>query len=349
MQLRLLICTGGFAVLALATASAGGAGNVADFYRGRIVNMEIGYSPGGGYDLYARTVARFLGKHIPGNPTIVPKNMEGAGSLRLANWLYSAAPKDGTEIGTIGRGIAFDPLLGNPGAEFDPLKLTWLGSANNEVSVCVSWYTSGITKFEDLYSKPMTDSKPMTVGGTGGGSDTDVFPHVLNGVLGTKMKIVSGYPGGNNISLAMERGEVQGRCGWSWSSVVATHSDWIRQHKINVLAQLSLSKHPDLPNVPLIMDLAKTAEQKQILKVIFARQVMGRPYLAPPDLPSDRARALQQAFMDTMKDADFLAEAKQEKLEINPVPGAEVEQVLKDAYQTPKAVAAKAARLANGE
>ena len=343
MQLRLLICAGGFAVLALATASAGSAGSVADFYKGRTVKMEIGYSPGGGYDLYARTVARFLGRHIPGNPTIVPKNMEGAGSLRLANWLYSAAPKDGTEMGTIGRGIAFDPLLGNPGAEFDPLKLTWLGSANNEVSVCVSWYTSGITKFEDLYRKP------MTVGGTGGGSDTDVFPHVLDGVLGTKMKVVSGYLGGNNISLAMERGEVQGRCGWSWSSVVATHSDWIKQHKINVLAQLSLSKHPDLPNVPLIMDLAKTTEQKQILKVIFARQVMGRPYLAPPDLRSDRARALQQAFMDTMKDADFLAEAKKEKLEINPVSGAEVEQVLKDAYQTPKAVAAKAARLANGE
>lgn len=329
-------------MLAIGTAFAGNGQSVADFYRNRTVDMEIGYSPGGGYDLYARTVARFLGKHIPGNPTVVPKNMEGAGSLRLANWLYNAASKDGTEIGTIGRGIAFDPLLGNPGAEFDPLKFTWLGSANNEVSVCVSWHTSGITKFQDLYSKP------MTVGGTGGGSDTDVFAGVLNGVLGTKMQVVSGYPGGNNINLAMERGEVQGRCGWSWSSVIATHSDWIEQHKINVLAQLSLSKHPDLPNVPLIMDFAKTPEQKQILKVIFARQIMGRPYLAPPDLPGDRARALQQAFMDTMKDPDFLAQAKKEKLEINPVSGPEVEQVLKDAYQTPKAIAAEAARLANG-
>ena len=141
--------------------------------------MEIGYSPGGAYDVYARTVARFIGKHIPGTPTVVPKNLEGAGSLRLAR-LYNMAAKDGTEIGTIGRGIAFDPLLGTSGADFDPLKFTWLGSANNEVSVCVSWYTSGITKLEDLYTKP------MTVGGTGGGSDTDVFPAVLNGVLGTK-------------------------------------------------------------------------------------------------------------------------------------------------------------------
>src|SRR5262249_16182832 len=150
-------------------------------------------------------------------------------------------------------------------AQFDPQKFTWLGSANNEVSVCVSWYTSGITKLEDLYTKE------MTVGGTGGGSDTDVFPDVINGVLGTKMKPVTGYPGGNDINVAMERGEVQGRCGWSWSSVMSTHPDWISQHKINVLVQLSLSKHPELPNVPLIMDLAKTDEQKQILKLVFSR------------------------------------------------------------------------------
>lgn len=255
---------------------------------------------------------------------------------------FTTSPrKTAPKSATIGRGIAFDPLLGNPGAEFDALKSTWLGSANNEVSVCVSWHTSGITKLEDLYTKP------MTVGGTGGGSDTDVFPHVLNGVLGTKMKVITGYPGGNDVNLAMERGEVQGRCGWSWSSVVATHSDWVAQHKINILAQLSLSKHPDLPNVPLIMDFAKTPEQKQIFKLIFARQVMGRPYLAPPGIPKERAQALQQAFIDTMEDPKFLAEAKKQKLEINPVAGPEIEQLLKDTYQTPKAVAAKAGRLAN--
>jgi len=314
--------------------------NATEFYKGRDLYMEIGYSPGGAYDVYARAVARFIGHHLAGGPTVVPKNLEGAGSLRLANWLYNIAPKDGTEIGTIGRGIAFDPLLGTPGVEFDPLKFTWLGSANNEVSICASWSTSGITKLEDLYTKP------MTVGGTGGGSDTDVFPAVLNGVLGTKMKVIHGYPGGNDVNLAMERGEVQGRCGWSWSSVVVTHPDWVAQHKINILVQLSLSKHPDLPDVPLILDFAKTPEQKQIFKLIFARQVMGRPYLAPPGLPAERAQALQQAFAETMKDPAFLADAGKQKLEINPVPGSEIEQLLKEAYQTPKDVVAKAAKLA---
>jgi tripartite-type tricarboxylate transporter receptor subunit TctC len=315
--------------------------SVADFYKGKNLTMEIGYSVGGGYDIYARLVARFLGRHVPGNPTVVTKNMPGAGSLRLANWLYSAAPKDGTEIGTIGRGIPFDPLLGSPQADFDPLKFTWLGSANNEVSICAAWHTSGIKKLEELYTKS------MIVGGTGGGADTDVFPEILNGVLQTKIRIVSGYPGGNDINIAMERGEVDGRCGWSWSSVVATHSHWLTQSKINVLVQLSLSKHADLAHVPLIEEFAKTAEDKQILKLIFARQVMGRPFLAPPGLPADRAAALQQAFVATMKDKDFLAEAEKMKLEINPVSAAEVEQVLREAYQVPKEVAVRAGKLAN--
>jgi tripartite-type tricarboxylate transporter receptor subunit TctC len=341
IDMRAIRMAGLSLVALLGVAAAVQAQNAPDFFKGRQVTMEIGYSPGGAYDVYARAVARFIGHHIPGNPTVVPKNLEGAGSLRLANWLYRVAAKDGTEIGTIGRGLAFDPLLGNKTANFDPLKFTWLGSANNEVSVCVAWATSGITSFEELFTKQ------MAVGGTGGGSDTDVFPAILNGVLGTKMKVVTGYPGGNDIDLAMERGEVQGRCGWSWSSVVATHPDWVAQHKINILAQLGLSKHPDLPNVPLITDFAKTAEQKQILKLIFARQVMGRPYLAPPGLPPDRATALQQAFDATMKDPEFLAEAKKEKLEINPVSGHEIEQLLQEAYATPQAIAAEAGRLAN--
>lgn len=339
MRLHLGAAAG--ALLLVVAPTAGHAQSVADFYKGKTVVMEIGYSPAGGYDVYGRTVARFIGKHIPGNPTVVAKNMTGAGSLRLANWLFKAAPKDGTEIGTIGRGIPFDPLLGSTGAEFDPLKFAWLGSANNEVSVCVAWNSTGITKLDDL------THREMTVGGTGGGADTDVFPLVINGVLGTKMKIISGYPGGNDVNLAMERGEVQGRCGWSWSSVVATHSDWLAQHKVNILAQLALSKHPDLPNVPLIEDFAKTPEQKQILRLIFARQTMGRPFLAPPDLPPERAQALRQAFSDTMTDSEFLAEAKKLKLEINPVSGTDVEKVLQEAYQVPKTVAAKAGKLAN--
>jgi tripartite-type tricarboxylate transporter receptor subunit TctC len=320
-----------------AQISSAQAQDAAAFFKGRNVNMEIGYSAGGGYDVYARMIARFMGKHIPGAPAVIPKNMQGAGSLRLANWIYTAAPKDGTEIGTIGRGIAFDPLLGNKNAQFDAGKFTWLGSATNEVSVCVAWEGSGITKFDDLYTKT------LAVGGTGGGADTDVFPQILNAVLGTKMKLISGYPGGNDVGLAMERGEVQGRCGWSWSSVQATHKDWITQKKIVVLVQLALSKHPDLPDVPLVTDLAKTDEQRQILKLIFARQVMGRPYLAPPGVPKERVEVLRQAFLDTMKDKEFLAEADTAQLEINPVTGPEIEKLLREVYQTPPEIAAKAA------
>ena len=175
----------------------------AEFYKNRNVDEYIGYSTGGAYDFYARVISRHMGAHIPGNPTLVPRNMEGAGSLRLANWLYRVAPQDGSAFGTIGRGIAFDPLLIGKGDQFDAVKFNWLGSANNEVSVCVALKNSGITKFEDLFTKE------LTVGGTGTSADTDQFPRVLNGVLGTHFKIIEGYPGGNDVVLAMERGEVQ--------------------------------------------------------------------------------------------------------------------------------------------
>jgi len=244
-----------FAPMSLAQ-SAAYAQSPAEFYKGRNVELYIGYSVGGAYDLYARVLARHLGKHIPGSPTIIPKNMEGAGSLRLANWLYNVGAKDGTVLATIGRGTAFDPLLGSKGAQFRADKFTWIGSANNEVSVCVAWKTSGITGFED------TLSKELIVGGTGQAADTDQFPRILNGVLGTKFRIVTGYPGGNDVTLAMERGEVKGRCGWSWSSVLSTHKRWIEDKSISVLVQLSLNKHPDLPNVPLVMDFAKTEDQQ---------------------------------------------------------------------------------------
>jgi tripartite-type tricarboxylate transporter receptor subunit TctC len=325
------------AVLAFAALSPAYAQTPADFYKGRNLDLYIGYSSGGAYDLYARTIARHLGKHIPGNPTIIPRNQEGAGSLRLANWLYNVAPKDGSAFGTIGRGTAFDPMLGSKGAQFQADKFTWIGSANNEVSVCVAWKGSGIARLEDVLTKE------LIVGGTGQAADTDQFPRIVNGVLGTKFKIVTGYPGGNDVTLAMERGEVKGRCGWSWSSVLATHKRWVDDKSITILAQLSLDKHPGLPDVPLIMDYAKTEDQQQIFKLIFARQVMGRPYLAPPGIPKDRAEALRKAFMDTMKDPEFLADAEKSQLEITPVGGAEVEKLVKDILQTPKALADNAA------
>ncbi|HWP24763.1 MAG TPA: hypothetical protein VNL39_00270 [Xanthobacteraceae bacterium] len=327
------------AVVLMALPTAGWPQSPAEFYKGRNVDLYIGYSPGGAYDLYARLVARFMGRHIPGNPTIVPKNMAGAGSLVLANWLFNVAPKDGSAFGIIGRGTAFDPILGNQKAQFDGTKFTWLGSANNEVSVCVAWHTSGVTKIEELLSRE------LVVGGTGASADTDQFPKIMNGVLGTRFKIVTGYPGGNEVGLAMERGEVQGRCGWSWSSVKATHQKWYDEKLIHVLVQLALDKHRDLPGVPLVVELAKNDEQRRILELIFARQVMGRPFLTPPGIPRDRAEVLRKAFMDTMNDPEFLSTAEKAQMEITPVPGDRVEKLVKDLYATPAPITQKAAAL----
>jgi tripartite-type tricarboxylate transporter receptor subunit TctC len=327
------------AVLAVLAIQPGHAQDAAAFYKGKTVELYIGYSAGGAYDLYARLLARYMPRHIPGNPTVVPKNMAGAGSLLLANWLYNVAPKDGTAFGIIGRGTGFDPILGNKRAQFDGTKFNWLGSANNEVSVCVAWHTAGVSNFNELLTRE------LVVGGTGASADTDQFPKITNGVLGTKFKVVTGYPGGNDISLAMERGEVQGRCGWSWSSVKATHQNWYDERKIHLLVQLALDRHEDLPNVPLVVDLAKSDEQRKILELIFARQVMGRPFLAPPGLPGDRAAVLRKAFMDTMKDTEFLAAADKAKMEITPVDGEKVGNLVKDLYATPKEISNKAAAL----
>jgi tripartite-type tricarboxylate transporter receptor subunit TctC len=327
------------AMLAAVPLSSAPADGVADFYRGKNVEMYIGYSAGGGYDVYARLVARHIGKHIPGNPTVIPKNMAGAGSLKLANWLYNVAPKDGTVIGMIGRGTGFDPLFGIKGAQFQGTKFNWLGSANDEVSVCVSWHTSEVKTFDDLLKHE------LIVGGTGASADTDQFPKIMNAVLGTKMRIITGYPGGNDIGLAMERGEVKGRCGWSWSSVKVTHQNWLDEKKINVLIQLSLEKHPDLPNVPLVVDLAKTDEDKKIMRLLFARQVMGRPFLASPDLPPDRLAALRKAFMDTMRDKEFLADAERGKMEITPVSGEGIQKLVEEVYATPETITRRATEL----
>ncbi len=327
------------ACVALTMASNASAQSPANFYKGKTVELYIAYSAGGGYDLYARMLARHFGKHIPGNPLVVTKNMAGAGGLRLANWLYEAAPRDGTVIGATSRSVASETLLGNPGAHYDPSKFSWLGSANDEVSVCVAWHTSGVASFEDLMTKE------LTVGSTGTADDTYQFPRLVNNVLGTRFKIITGYPGGNDVSLAMERGEVGGRCGWSWSSVKSTRMSWVTEKQMHLLMQLSLAKHPDLPDVPLVMDLAKTDEQRAMFKLIFARQTMGRPFQGPPGIPADRLRALQKAFMDTMKDPEFLAEAEKGKFEITPVSGGDIEKLVAELFRTPPAIAAKAGQL----
>jgi tripartite-type tricarboxylate transporter receptor subunit TctC len=339
MALSFLARSATAAVLAVLPITAAWAQTPAEFYKGKSIDLQIGYTVGGGYDQYARVIARHLGKYVPGNPTIVPRNMEGAASLRLANYIYGAAPKDGTTIGAVSRGAAFDPLLGTAGTQFDATKYNWIGSANDEVSVCAALATSGITKFEELYTKE------LVIGSTGTADDTYQFPAAINRVLGTKFKMITGYPGGNDVSLAMERGEVQGRCGWSWSSLKSSRLDWVRDKKMGILIQMSLSKHPDLPDIPLITDLAKTDEQRQIFKFIFARQVMGRPYMMPPGVPQDRVDAVRKAFMETMADKDFLAEMDKMKLEVTPVPGERLQKLVEDIYKTPPDITAKVGQL----
>jgi tripartite-type tricarboxylate transporter receptor subunit TctC len=337
MRVKHLACAATAALLAALASSAASAQSVADFYRGKSIDLYINVSVGGGYDLYARMVARHIGKYIPGNPTILPKNMEGGGGMRLANWLYNVGPKDGSAFGAVARAMAFEPLLGNKGAQYDGRRFNYIGSANDEVSVCLAWHTSGVKTFEDA-------QKTQLVVGSGGVSDdTYQYPALLNNMFGAKFKMVPGYPGGNDINLAVERGEVQGRCSIPWSTVKATRKFWIDEKKVNLLMQYSLAKHADLPDVPLVMDLAKTDEQRTILKLIFGRQVMGRPFTMPPDVPKERVAALRKAFSDTMADKDFLAEAEKAKFEITPVTGEAIENLVLEVYRnTTPQVAEKA-------
>jgi len=310
---------------------------VADFYRGRNVTVIVGYSAGGGYDLYARALARHMGKHVPGNPTFIVQNMHGAGSLNAANYLYNVAPKDGISFGTFARGLAMEPLIGTAKVMFDATKYTWLGSGTNEVSVCATWKSSPIKTWEDALAKP------FAVAGEGLGSDPDTFALMMRNEFGTKLKLITGYPGTSDMNIAIERGEVDGRCGWSWSSVMSTRGNWVKEKKIHILVQLALQKHADLPDVPLVTEQAKNLEQKQILTLIFARQALGRPYLAPPGIPADRAATLRKAFMDTMKDKEFLAEAEKAQLEITPIDGEALQKLVSDVYATPPEIAKKAA------
>jgi tripartite-type tricarboxylate transporter receptor subunit TctC len=315
---------------------------VAQFYAGRVVTLYIGFSPGGGYDLYGRLVARHLGRHIPGMPAVVPMNMEGAGSLKLMNWLYAAAPADGTVLATVNRGVPFFPLVGDRRfAPFDPRRFVWLGSANDEVSVCVAWKRTGIATFEQLRQEE------LIVGSTGPGSDEFVFPRLLAGVLGARIRSVSGYAGGNDINFAMERGEVDGRCGWTWSSIVSTRQQWLNEGSINVLLQLALRKHPDLPEVPIIVDFAANEEERRILRLIMIRNAFGRPFLAPPAVPASRAAALRRAFETMVKDPQFLADATRSRAEIMPVSATELQELLAEAYATPPHIVERARQLLN--
>ena len=309
--------------------------SVEEFYKGKTINLLIGFSVGGGYDLYARHLARFMGRHIPGKPTIIPQNMAGAGSLRAASFLFSAAPKDGTVIGTFARTTGINPLL-ESGATFDGTKFAWLGSVTNDVSTCITWHTSAVRNWSDFLQKP------VTLGGQGPSSEPDMFANLYKNVFCAKIKLVAGYPGTNEITLAMERGEVEGLCGLSWSTLKTRHAQWMKDKKINIIVQAAFKKEPDMGDVPLIVDQTKDAEKLQILRLFLAAQEMARPFAAPPGIPEDRKAALVAAFDATMKDPEFLAEAAKLNLDVNPVDGKSIDKLLAELYATPKDVLVRA-------
>jgi tripartite-type tricarboxylate transporter receptor subunit TctC len=318
-------------VIVLALAFPAHAQSVEEFYRGRSITILVGFTAGGGYDLYARLLGRHMGRHIPGNPTIVVQNMPGAGSMKAAQFVYGIAAKDGLTLATVSRGGVTDPLLS--GANIDPTKLTWLGTITSETSVCATWKTSPVKAWPDMFARE------FSLGGSAVGADPDTFALILRNVFGAKVKLVTGYPGGNDINLAMERQEVDGRCGWSWTSL-KSQKTWLPQ--INVLAQFNLEKNPDLPDVPMALERAASDEQRQVLRLLIAGQYVGRPFFTSPDIPADRKAALRAAFDATMKDPQFLADATKLDLEISPIAAGPIDAFLADLYRTPKDVVAKA-------
>jgi hypothetical protein len=298
------------------------------FFAGKTVRILVGFSAGGGYDIYARELGRYLGRHIPGNPSIVVQNMVGAGSLKAVNFLYNAAPRDGTVLATFARGIVFEPLIGHlDGAQFDAPKFNWIGSVSNEVGVCAINTSRGIFTWQDMLTKK------TLIGASGAGADSDVFPIVLRNLFQLPMRVVTGYPGGNDLNLAMERGEIDGRCGWSWTSIVSLKRDWLVNKQIQITLQIALAKHEDLPDVPLIMDLVPDPRRDAALKLIVSRQSIARPFAAP--VPPERIETLRQAFDATMHDPDFLAEMRSQTLEVRPVGGAEVQNLMREIYASP--------------
>jgi tripartite-type tricarboxylate transporter receptor subunit TctC len=322
------------AVLMFAFAGAAHAAGVETFYKGRTVFVLVGYPPGGGYDLYARVLAKHMGKYIPGRPVLVVQNMPGAGSLKAANYLYAVAPKDGSMIGTFSRSAPIAPLFGQ--APFDSSKFTWIGSVSNDVTVCISWSASPIQSWQDALARE------FIVGGDGADSDPDIYARLYKNVFGAKLKLITGFPGTRDITLAMERREVDGLCGISWSTLKSQHAEWIAGGKIRILIQAADQREPDLAQVPLAGELTRDAEKKQVLDFIIRSQAMARPFAAPPGIPAERMAALRAAFDRTMKDPAFLGDAKKAFLDVRPLSGAGVEALVRAAYATPKPVIAKA-------
>jgi len=324
--------------LGLLSSAAANAQSAANFYKDKQLTMVIGFGAGGGYDAWARALARHMGKHIPGNPSLVPQNMPGAGSLVAANHIYNVAPKDGSVIGIIARDAPLAPLTGNANAKFDALKFIWLGSPTTETNVCVTHKNSGVKTFAEA------QQKELILGETGPGTGTHTYPLVLNAILGTKFKLVAGFPSSSQVFLAIERGEVYGICE-SLDSVMRRKADWVKNGTLILLVQGGAEPHDSIKNVPFILDLAKTDEQKQALNFVYSGQGIGRPFVAPPGLPADRVKALRDAFDATMKDPEFIADTKKQKLDVEPVNGDKIGAILKSLYATPKPIVEKIGKI----
>jgi tripartite-type tricarboxylate transporter receptor subunit TctC len=307
-------------------------------FAGKTVRMLIGFGVGGGYDLWGRTVARHIGKHLPGKPEVVPQNMEGAGSFRAANYIYSAAPKDGTVMAIIARDAPLGPITSAPGAQFEATKLSWLGTPTKETNVCIAYKTAQVKTVQDLYEKQ------LLVADTGPGTGTRAYPKALSALLGMKFKVVGGYPSSADVFLAMERGEVEGICE-SLDSVINRRPDWISSKTVSVIFQGGLAPNAQLKDVPFILDLAKSPDDKQAIEFLYVGQGIGRPFVAPPDLPPERLKMLREAFNATMKDAEFVADVQKNKFVLEPERGEELAALINRIYATPKPIVEKIGNL----
>ena len=327
-----------FAAAGLAAALACGpaaAQSAAPSFAGKTIEIWIGAAPAGGYDINARAVARYMPDYIPGKPTMLPKNMPGAGSLRAANLAYNTGAKDGTVIGAPSRSVMTMPLLGVENAKLDVTKINWIGSVACEDSTCISWHTTGVKTLKDA------QEKKLIVGTSGPGTSTHTYALLIQNLFDAKFQIIGGYPGGKDAQIALERGEVEGTCG-SYSSIKTQKPDWVRDKQINFLVLIGSSRDPELPDVPTVMELTTTDEQRNLLKIVLAPQTAGRPLFLPPDVPANIVTLFRRAFDSTMKDPRFLDDAKKIGLEVNPVTGEQIQQIAKDVYALPPAVVEKA-------
>ena len=320
------------AIAGLAFCSASAMAQSPDaFFKGKTVTIYIGFSPGGTYDLFGRLVARHLQKHIPGNPTVVAQNMPGAGSFIAANWLYRVAPKDGTAIGIATQTIAIEEVLKTQGVQYKAKDFNWLGRATSNVEITVGWYKAKVQKVEDALTNE------MTVATTGAGSPSEGYHKLLNGTIGTKFKLVGPYPGSTDGLLAMERGETDAAF-TSWNTLNTAKHSWIEEKKSNVLVQYALERLPDLKDVPTMVDLAKTPEDKQMFAFYTSGGEVGRSFFAPPGIPADRVAALRKAFDDTLKDPELLAEVEKANLDFHPGSGELLQKIVNDTAGVPEAV-----------